>query len=198
MTEDNRRTLDDVASAKRDKEMEVTRMLSDFRKEKEALLDKQQKERHKADDLLRDQQIKSEEQIQNLKNKAVFQKLDAQKTHEEIKEALVKEVDKLSLKVADLTEKTTREGSELENAIDEKGRLYQEFQKVSEMNNAAQNELHQLRKVRNELTAEREDLIGDLQGHVSEIENVYQINRELKAKIKRLEQVIYGKNMKKK
>ena len=41
------------------------------------------------------------------------------------------------------------------------------------MNNAAQNELHQLRKVRNELTAEREDLIGDLQGHVSEIENVY-------------------------
>ena len=61
MTEDNRRTLDDVASAKRDKEMEVTRMLSDFRKEKEALLDKQQKERHKADDLLRDQQIKSEE-----------------------------------------------------------------------------------------------------------------------------------------
>ena len=40
MTEDNRRTLDDVASAKRDKEMEVTRMLSDFRKEKEALLDK--------------------------------------------------------------------------------------------------------------------------------------------------------------
>lgn len=52
-----------------------------------------------------------------------------------------------------------------------------------------------LRETRNELTAEREDLIGDLQGHMAEIENVYQINRELKAKIKRLEGVLYGKNM---
>ena len=48
---------------------------------------------------------------------------------------------------------------------------------------------------RNELTAEREDLISDLKGHVAEIENVYQINRELKAKIKRLEAVIYGKGV---
>ena len=47
------------------------------------------------------------------------------------------------------------------------------------------------------MTAEREDLIGDLKGHVAEIENVYQINRELKAKIKRLEAVLYGKNISK-
>jgi len=49
--------------------------------------------------------------------------------------------------------------------------------------------------MRSELTSEREDLIGDLQGHVAEIENVYQINRELKAKISRLEAMLYGKNI---
>lgn len=53
-----------------------------------------------------------------------------------------------------------------------------------------------LKTARNELTTEREDLIGDLQGHIAEIENVYQLNRELKAKIKRLEAVLYGKNLK--
>ena len=52
-----------------------------------------------------------------------------------------------------------------------------------------------MRTIRNELTKEREVLIGDLKGHVAEIESVYQINRELKNKIKRLEAVIYGKNM---
>ena len=59
----------------------------------------------------------------------------------------------------------------------------------------AQAENKQLKMTRNELTAEREDLIGDLKGHVAEIENIYQINRELKAKIKRLEAVLYGKNI---
>ncbi len=52
--------------------------------------------------------------------------------------------------------------------------------------------------MRNELTGEREDLIGDLKGHVAEIENVYRINRELKAKISRLEAMLYGKNISKK
>ena len=54
-----------------------------------------------------------------------------------------------------------------------------------------------LRKTRNELATEREDLIADLQGHAAEIENVYQINRELKNKIKRLEGLLYGKNINK-
>ena len=54
-----------------------------------------------------------------------------------------------------------------------------------------------LRKTRNELTTEREDLIGDLKGHAAEIENVYHINRELKNKIKRLEGLLYGKNINK-
>ena len=52
--------------------------------------------------------------------------------------------------------------------------------------------------MRNELTSEREDLIGDLQGHVAEIENVYRINRELKQKISRLEAMLYGRNISKK
>ena len=45
------------------------------------------------------------------------------------------------------------------------------------------------------MAQEREDLIGDLKGHVAEIESVYKINNQLKAKIKRLEAVLYGKNM---
>ena len=70
-----------------------------------------------------------------------------------------------------------------------------DLQRVDEENTWAQTELKNLRNIRNELTKEREDLIGDLKGHVAEIESVYSINRELKNKIKRLEAVIYGKNM---
>jgi len=40
MTDDSHRMLDQIASVKRDKELEVTRLLSEFRSEKEALLDK--------------------------------------------------------------------------------------------------------------------------------------------------------------
>lgn len=45
------------------------------------------------------------------------------------------------------------------------------------------------------MTSEREDLIADLKGHVVEIENVYHVNKELKGKIKRLEALLYGKNI---
>ena len=48
-----------------------------------------------------------------------------------------------------------------------------EFQKISEQNSMAQDTVKNLQKTRNELTTEREDLIGDLKGHVAEIENVY-------------------------
>ena len=40
MTDDSHRMLDEIASVKRDKEMEVTRLHTEFRNEKEALLDK--------------------------------------------------------------------------------------------------------------------------------------------------------------
>ena len=60
----------------------------------------------------------------------------------------------------------------------------------------AKGELQMLKKARSELMTEREDMLGDLKGHMAEIENVYQLNRELKAKIKRLEAVLYGKNLK--
>ena len=49
-----------------------------------------------------------------------------------------------------------------------------------------------------ELSKEKEDLIVDLQGHQAEIENVYKINKELKNKIKRLENILYGRQMKSK
>ena len=52
--------------------MEVTRLLSNFRTEKEAIMDKSQKERHKSDDLLRDQQLKFEKQMDNQRNKLTF------------------------------------------------------------------------------------------------------------------------------
>ena len=52
--------------------MEVTRLLTNFRTEKEALMEKAQKERHKSDDLLRDQQLKYEKQIDNQRNKLTF------------------------------------------------------------------------------------------------------------------------------
>ena len=67
---------------------------------------------------------------------------------------------------------------------------------MNEENNWAQSEISNSRKSRNEMAQEREDLIGDLKGHVAEIESVYQINRELKNKIKRLEGLLYGKKMK--
>ena len=44
-----------------------------------------------------------------------------------------------------------------------------------------------------DLSKEREDLINDLEGHQSEIESMYKNNKELKNKIKRLENILYGR-----
>jgi len=46
------------------------------------------------------------------------------------------------------------------------------------------------------MTKEREELVTDLKGHQTQIEEVYKINKELKNKIKRLEHLLYGKNIK--
>lgn len=44
-----------------------------------------------------------------------------------------------------------------------------------------------------DLSQEREVLINDLTGHQLEIESMYKINKELKNKIKRLENILYGR-----
>ena len=49
--------------------------------------------------------------------------------------------------------------------------------------------------MRIELTNEREQLVGDIKGHRVEIESVYRLNKEFRAKIKRLESLLYGKNI---
>ena len=102
----------------------------------------------------------------------------------------------MTLQVAELTEKTSKESTELEDALSEKLRMQDALNRVTEENNWAQSEISNSRKTRNEMAQEREDLLGDLKGHVAEIESVYQINRELKNKIKRLEGLLYGKKIK--
>ena len=70
---------------------------------------------------------------------------------------------------------------------------------MENLNEAAQkvkndaDELEYLRRARMDLSKEREDLINDLEGHQSEIESMYKNNKELKNKIKRLENILYGR-----
>ena len=99
------------------------------------------------------------------------------------------------MKVAKLTAKCNDDEKNLEGKTKEADTIKKEFMQLSKMSHDNDQELQYLRKLRIELSKEREDLVNDLQGHQVEIENVYKINRELKAKIKRLEHVLYGKNI---
>ena len=104
-------------------------------------------------------------------------------------------VEDLKVKVAKLTAKCNDDEKNLEGKTKEADTIKKEFMQLSKMSHDNDQELQYLRKLRIELSKEREDLVNDLQGHQVEIENVYKINRELKAKIKRLEHVLYGKNI---
>jgi hypothetical protein len=42
---------------------------------------------------------------------------------------------------------------------------------------------------------ERDNLIKDLKEHQHEMENIYTYNKSLKNKIKRMEQMLYGRNI---
>ena len=193
--QDNLAYLDQIAQLKREKEVQVSELMAEFRAQKEAILDKAQRDKHQRDDKFRETKHMQEKMIEQLRQKNTNKRLHAEKQFKEVKETLEKERDKLALQVAELTEKTTKEGTELEEVLEEKLKLKEELGQISAENQWAQAELQNSRKVRNEMAQEREDLLGDLKGHVAEIESVYQINRELKAKIKRLEGLLYGKNM---
>jgi len=104
--------------------MEVTKMLHDFRVEKEGILEKATKERHKRDDKIRDLQIQSEKQLDDMRSKTTLKRLELEKKHEETQDRLTKEKDKLNVKVTELTEKTTQDTEELEKVIGDKQRLY--------------------------------------------------------------------------
>ena len=58
-----------------------------------------------------------------------------------------------------------------------------------------ESELGYLRGARKDVTKERDDLIGDLKGHQDELENLYAYNKTLKHKIRRMEQMLYGRNI---
>ena len=90
---------------------------------------------------------------------------------------------------------TQKEGEELKNLKREQEDLVKEFDRLVEKNTHTNEELNFLREMRVELTKENEEMVGDLKGHQTEIESVYKQNKELKHKIKRLEQMLYGRNM---
>ena len=113
MQQENHLYLDQIAAVKREKEMEVTRMLTEFREEKEGILEKAQKDRHARDDVIRGNQIKADQQLEDLRSSTTFKRLEIEKKMEEMKERLEKQKDKLNLQVAELTEQTTKDSSEL-------------------------------------------------------------------------------------
>ena len=80
-------------------------------------------------------------------------------------------------------------------ATGQQDKLQKEIQELVKDNRMNEEELKYLRETRTELTKEREELVTDLKGHQTQIEEVYKINKELKNKIKRLEHLLYGKNM---
>lgn len=92
-----------------------------------------------------------EKMIEQLRQKNTNKRLHAEKQFKEAKETLEKERDKLALQVAELTEKTTKEGTELEEVLEEKLKLKDELGQISAENQWAQAELQNSRKVRNEM-----------------------------------------------
>jgi hypothetical protein len=77
-------------------------------------------DRHRRDDKIRDIKLKSEKDLEDLRSATTLKRLEVEKNFQEVKERLEKEKDKLNLQVTELTLKTTKEGTELEKALEEK------------------------------------------------------------------------------
>lgn len=130
-----------------------------------------------------------------MRAKTTLKRLQLEKQLEDMQERLTKENKVLKAKVEQLEDKCESGDQQMSAKSTDLDRLRKEFNELSKVNSEAVSELKSLRNLRKDFMSEREDLLSDLQGHQAEIENVYQINRELKAKIKRLESLLYGKNI---
>ena len=99
----------------------------------------------------------------------------------------------MTTRLGDL-EKTTRayEG-EIKQQAEQKAEIVENLNEAAQKVKNDAHELEYLRRARMDLSQEREVLINDLTGHQAEIENMYKINKELKNKIKRLENILYGR-----
>lgn len=72
------------------------------------------------DDKIKDLELKAERDLANMRSNNTMKRLEAEKNFEEVRDRLEKEKDKLNQQVADLTEKTEKEGGELESVLQEK------------------------------------------------------------------------------
>ena len=99
----------------------------------------------------------------------------------------------MTTRLGDL-EKTTRayEG-EIKQQAEQKAEIVENLNEAAQKVKNDAHELEYLRRARMDLSQEREVLINDLTGHQAESENMYKINKELKNKIKRLENILYGR-----
>ena len=61
----------------------------------------------------------------------------------------------------------------------------------------SESEVAYLRQSRNDMAIEREDLLADLHGYQQEVESMYKTNKVLRGKIRRLEETLYGRKIRK-
>ena len=133
--------------------------------------------------------------MDDLRDKTSLKRLQIEKKLADDTQKYETQIEKLTKENEELLQKTEHDGKLINKQGKQSEVLQSDFQQLSKLNNDAEEELKHLRQVRIELTNEREQLVGDIKGHRVEIESVYRLNKEFRAKIKRLESLLYGKNI---
>ena len=75
--------LDQIAAIKREKDLQISDLLADFRAQKEAILDKASRDKHVREDKIRETKLNSDKLVDSLRQKNTQKYLQAEKKFEE-------------------------------------------------------------------------------------------------------------------
>ena len=89
--------------------MQLDQARRDFRIEKESILERAHKQQSKLEDKVREMQIMTDKQMEDLRSQTTYKRLKVEKRYEERQERLEKEKDELTAKVSDLTDSLARD-----------------------------------------------------------------------------------------
>lgn len=187
--------LEKLAALKRDHSFALSKVTKD-------LTDELEKTRRESEDKVRtieqdarQARVKFDYDSMQLKDTTIRDKVELERELTNKINRLVKQKDELESNLQITKEDLNQENVARREQEVLREAAYAKLGEAASQQNMMESELVYLRGARKDVTKERDDLVGDLKGHQEELENQYAYNKTLKHKIRRMEQMLYGRNI---
>lgn len=187
--------LEKLAATKRDHSFTLSKVTKE-------LTDDLEKTKREAEDKVRtveqdarQARVKFDYDSMQLKDTTVRDKVELERELTNKINRLVKQKDELESNLQNNKEDFNQENIAKREQEVLREAAYAKLSEAANQQNMMESELVYLRGARKDVTKERDDLVGDLKGHQEELENQYAYNKTLKHKIRRMEQMLYGRNI---